>query len=149
MYKLGLLLEDIEKIIYNELLQQCKMGLPAAFSSLYHRHVKELFNTIYRIVQHSGEAEDILQDTFIAAFKGIEQFELKSSFSAWIKRIAINQSISALRKLNFNLSVAIIQGYNGSETIISSLEKSSEVDERTKGLKSISRSVYLKINNDI
>lgn len=98
MYKLWLLLEDIEKIIYNELLLQCKRGLPSAYSSLYHKHAKELFNTIYRIVQHTGEAEDVLQDTFIAAFKGIEQFELKSSFAAWIKRIAINQSISVLRK---------------------------------------------------
>jgi RNA polymerase sigma-70 factor (ECF subfamily) len=91
-------LKDSEPILYDELLNQCKKGNPSAYTALYEKHAKELYNTIYRIVQHSGEAEDVLQDTFIAAFKGIAQFEQRSSFAAWIKRIAINQSISVLRK---------------------------------------------------
>jgi RNA polymerase sigma factor (sigma-70 family) len=91
-------LEIKESIAYDAILDQCKRGISSAYTAMYRIHAKELYNTIYRIVQHSAEAEDVLQDTFVAAFNGIEQFQQKSSFAAWIKRIAINQSISVLRK---------------------------------------------------
>lgn len=79
-------------------MERCKKGETSAFSALYHIHSKEVYNTIYRLVPHTGEAEDLLQEVFVAAFQAIHRFENTGGFRAWIKRIAINHSISWIRK---------------------------------------------------
>lgn len=91
-------MEQRQTIHYDELVERCKRGDSSAFTALYHRHAKELYNSIYRIVGHTAEAEDLLQDSFVVAFQQIQQFEYRSHFGAWIKRIAINKAISVLRK---------------------------------------------------
>lgn len=70
----------------------------AAFSELYHRHAKCVYNSIHRIVAHTAEAEDILQETFLTVYHDIEKLNHIIHIEAWIKRIAINKAISHLRK---------------------------------------------------
>lgn len=79
-------------------VKAAQAGDQRAFSELYREHAKGLYNTVYRMVQHSGEAEDLLQDSFVSAFQQIGQFEQRASFVAWVKRIAIHKAISHLRK---------------------------------------------------
>jgi RNA polymerase sigma-70 factor (ECF subfamily) len=62
-----------------------------------------MFNTAMRILNNREEAEDVLQESFIAAFKNIQQYSGKFSFGSWLKRIVINRSIDALKKRNLNL----------------------------------------------
>lgn len=80
------------------MVERCKKGDTSAFSALYNLYSKEVYNTIFRLVPHTGEAEDILQEVFVAAFQAIHRFENTGGFRAWVKRIAINQSISWIRK---------------------------------------------------
>jgi RNA polymerase sigma factor (sigma-70 family) len=80
------------------LVERCKQGDISAYTAMYHKHAKELYNTIHRIIRHTAESEDILQETFVTAFQHIGSFQQKSSFRTWIKRIAINKSITELRK---------------------------------------------------
>lgn len=82
----------------DELITACKRGDVAAYTRLYELHSGSVYNTIERLIVHTGEAEDILQDSFVAAFQGIEKFRNTGGFRAWIKRIAINKSIERLRK---------------------------------------------------
>ena len=56
-----------------------------------------------RIVNHVGEAEDILQDSFIEAFGSIHTFRSDSTFGAWLKRIVVNRSINSLKKRRLTL----------------------------------------------
>lgn len=81
-----------------DVIEKCKKGDQAAFTSLYHTYAKDVYNTIFRLVNHTGEAEDILQESFLTAYKNIEKFENRSSIKTWITRIAVNQSIDSLRK---------------------------------------------------
>ena len=81
-----------------DLLSRCRRGDPAAYTGLYHQHAVAVYNTILRLVQHTGEAEDILQDSFVAAFQGIKNYKDTGGFRAWIKRIAINKSVDLVRK---------------------------------------------------
>jgi len=81
-----------------ELVERCKRGDPAAYTRLYNQHSKEMYNTILRLVDHTGEAEDILQESFVVAFEQINRLHHADGFRAWIKRIAINKSIDRLRK---------------------------------------------------
>ena len=57
-----------------------------------------MYNTSLRIVNHTADAEDVLQESFVDAFGAIHSFGYKSTFGAWLKRIVINKSINALRK---------------------------------------------------
>ena len=81
-----------------ELVELCKRGDPVAYTRLYNQHSKEVYNTILRLVDHTAEAEDILQESFVAAFKQIDRLHNTGGFRAWVKRIAINKSIDQLRK---------------------------------------------------
>lgn len=68
-------MELVKTITSEEIVEQCKRGDTSAFSALYHMHSKEVYNTIYRLVPHTGEAEDLLQEVFVAAFQAIHRFE--------------------------------------------------------------------------
>ncbi len=81
-----------------DLIQQCLQGETKAYSQLYHRYCKAMFSTCYRIVNHFAEAEDVLQDSFIDAFKNLKTFNYESTFGGWLKTIVINKSINHLRK---------------------------------------------------
>lgn len=81
-----------------ELVELCKRGDPMAYTRLYNHHSRMVYNTILRLVDHTGEAEDILQESFVAAFEQIDRLQNTGGFGAWIKRIAINKSVDRLRK---------------------------------------------------
>lgn len=59
-----------------------------------------MYNTSFRIVNDSFEAEDIMQESFLAAFTKLDSFSETVTFGAWLKRIVINKSITALKKNN-------------------------------------------------
>lgn len=89
---------DTTITIYEELIERCKRGDSSGYTGLYNLHAKEVYNTIFRLVQHTAEAEDILQDSFLAAYQAIDGFQNTGGFRAWIKRIAINKSINWIRR---------------------------------------------------
>ena len=62
-----------------------------------------MYNTIVRMVPDRGDAEDILQETFIKVFRKIDTFKGESTLGAWIKRIAINASLNYIRSNKNNL----------------------------------------------
>src|ERR1700743_2513301 len=91
-------LELTEPILHDELVERCKQGDSRAYAELYRKYAKAMYNTSLRIVNHTGDAEDVLQEAFTDAFRSLEDFHYKSTFGAWLKRIVINKSINQLRK---------------------------------------------------
>ena len=90
---------DQEKIeIQQKLIKQAKQGNQQSVHRLYKMHVQAMFNICIRMVSNKYDAEDILQESFISAFKNIHSFREESSFGAWLKRIVINKSINFLKK---------------------------------------------------
>jgi RNA polymerase sigma factor (sigma-70 family) len=87
---------------HHELVEQCKKGDQKAFQDLYNLHSRAMFNVSMRILHNRDEAEDVLQESFVAAFRHIQSFREKSSFGSWLKRIVINKSLDALKKQNFH-----------------------------------------------
>jgi RNA polymerase sigma factor (sigma-70 family) len=57
-----------------------------------------MFSACLRIINHREDAEDVLQESFIAAFNGLNNFKLESSFGTWLKTIVINKSINFVKK---------------------------------------------------
>jgi RNA polymerase sigma factor (sigma-70 family) len=96
-------LELTEPILHDELVERCKKGDTRAFSEIYQKYAKAMYNTSLRIVNHTGDAEDVVQEAFTDAFRSLEDFSYKSTFGAWLKRIVINKSINQLRKRKMDL----------------------------------------------
>lgn len=81
-----------------QLVMLCITGNQKAQIELYNRYYHAMYNTSFRIVNNSFEAEDIMQDSFITAFSKLDTLKDKSTFGGWLKRIVINNSIHAFNK---------------------------------------------------
>ena len=68
-----------------------------AFGQLIDRHAAVIVNLAYRMVGNRAEAEDLAQETFLAAFKALSTFRADSKFSTWLYRIAANKCKDWLR----------------------------------------------------
>jgi RNA polymerase sigma-70 factor (ECF subfamily) len=82
----------------DELIERCLRGDTLGYKELYVRYSKAMYNTCLRLLNNMAEAEDVLQESFIEAFKNLERFEYRTSFGGWLKQICINRSINQLRK---------------------------------------------------
>jgi RNA polymerase sigma-70 factor (ECF subfamily) len=77
-----------------------KEGQREAFRTLYDRNREYIFRLAIRYVRSHQDAEDVMQETFIKAFKGIGRFDFRvgSSFAAWLGTICVHCAIEHLRR---------------------------------------------------
>lgn len=73
-------------------------GDRAEFAHLVERYSTQVYALALRMLGDPQDAEDVLQETFLKAFRAIRNFEGRSSLSTWLYRIAINESLMRLRK---------------------------------------------------
>ncbi|UKJ07575.1 RNA polymerase sigma factor [Solitalea lacus] len=80
-----------------DLVEKCRTGSSKAQYELYRLYSRSMFNVAVRILNDTGDAEDVLQESFIDAFDKLDGFRNESTFGGWLKRIVINNSINYLR----------------------------------------------------
>jgi len=68
-----------------------------AFRMLVERHSRAIFRVAYRMTANEHDADDVVQETFLRAYRQIDHFEERANFSTWLHRIAINCSLDLLR----------------------------------------------------
>jgi RNA polymerase sigma-70 factor (TIGR02960 family) len=78
-------------------LTRARAGDEEAFRSLVEPYRRELQLHCYRILGSLQDAEDLLQDTLLAAWRGLDKFEGRASMRSWLYRIATNRCLNALR----------------------------------------------------
>lgn len=83
-----------------QLIKLCIANDQFAQLEIYNRYYKAMYNTAYRIVKDSFEAEDVMQDSFLLAFTKLDTLKDIKTFGAWLKRIVINKSIYHFNKSN-------------------------------------------------
>ncbi|WP_423128652.1 RNA polymerase sigma factor [Gaoshiqia sp. Z1-71] len=91
-------MEALYKNIHQDIIDRCRQGNREAQFQLYKLYYKSMYNTCLRMVGNEADAEDIMQESFLNAFKKIDSYEGKVSFGAWIKKIVINRSLDYLKK---------------------------------------------------
>jgi RNA polymerase sigma-70 factor (ECF subfamily) len=72
-------------------------GDSEAFRLLVERHSRSVYKVAYRITGNPDDAEDVVQETFLKAFRQLDRFEERASFGTWLHRIAWNCSVDLLR----------------------------------------------------
>ena len=70
----------------------------AAFEQLMRRHNRALYRTARSIVKDDAEAEDVLQEAYLLAFRAMADFRGEASMSTWLTRIVINEAIGRTRR---------------------------------------------------
>jgi RNA polymerase sigma factor (sigma-70 family) len=98
-------LEPTVKNIHEDLIRGCQVNDRKAQFQVYKLYYKAMFNTAIRIVNDSAQAEDIMQEAFMEAFRKIENYRGESSFGTWLKKIVINKSIDEIRKAKDVISI--------------------------------------------
>ena len=71
---------------------------------LYKLYSKAMYNVSFRIVHNENDAEDVLQEAFVSAFKNLAGYSGASTFGAWLKRIVINKSLNYIKKKHVEIT---------------------------------------------
>jgi len=81
-----------------DLVAALKAGDQSAYAELVERHSPTIYNLALRMMNDREEAEEVLQETFLSAFRAVGRFEGRSQLSTWLYRIAYNAALMRLRK---------------------------------------------------
>jgi len=101
------------------LVNSAKSGDIAAFSELYGLYGKKILNYIFRLTGSREEAEDLMQDTFVLAFKNLDSLKENVKFQSWLFRIAQNN---------------VFQKYRGKTPQLESIDVHDSSGELTSGI---------------
>lgn len=82
----------------------CKQGDRQAQNQFYKLYSKAMYNIAYRITNNELDAEDVLQESFVSAFRNVDSYRGTASIGAWLKRIVINNALTAVRKRKVDLT---------------------------------------------
>lgn len=104
-----------------QLVELCRNDNQHAQLEIYNRFYKAMYNTAFRIVKDSFEAEDIMQDSFLTAFTKLSSIHDTKTFGSWLKRIVVNNSIYHYQKKIKKNEIAI-------ENVEYKLEQANEVN---------------------
>lgn len=87
-----------------ELVELSQQGSRPAFATLVERHKTAVFSMAHRIIGNREDAEEAAQDTFIRAYRALDQFRRDSKFSTWLYRIAMNVCLTKMRQTRLDVT---------------------------------------------
>jgi len=82
----------------NEVVKLIRNGDPDLYGEIMERYQGKLFAYLYRLIGSKEEAEDLLQDVFIKAYRNLMSFDAERKFSSWIYRIAHNEAVNRIKR---------------------------------------------------
>jgi RNA polymerase sigma factor (sigma-70 family) len=83
--------------VHGEIIEKCRRGDREAHYQLYKLYSRSMYNVGFRIVNNVPEAQDVLQEAFISAFRNLDHYRGDASFGSWLKRIVVNKAINVLK----------------------------------------------------
>ncbi len=91
----------------SELVQKARDGDLSAYAALVNRHTRAVYGIVSRMVASRDDADDIVQDVFVLAYKSLGKFRRDAAFSTWLHSIAVNTSIKHIRKMKIRQTTSI------------------------------------------
>lgn len=112
------------------LVQRVQAGEVAAFDHLVRRYRERLYSVVYNMTSNREDAADCVQEAFLKAFTSINKFRGHSSFFTWLYRIAVNHTLSQLkrRRLRRFFSLETIDDEVKSSDVVEFLSEKSRTD---------------------
>lgn len=116
-----------------ELVARVQRGEREAFDRLARRYARRAFGVASRLLQNTADAEDVVQDSFIAAVNAIDSFDLERPFGPWFMRIVVNKGLTAIRSRDAesrHVRTAEISESDATADSTESLRERAEIRER-------------------
>jgi RNA polymerase sigma-70 factor, ECF subfamily len=113
-----------EALSDNELVKIVREKDQERYAEIVERYQTRLFVYIYRLVGNKEEAEDLLQDVFVKAYRNLNSYDTERKFSSWIYRIAHNEAVNYIKRKSLKRFISL-------ETITTTKDKldSSSIEE--------------------
>lgn len=97
------------------LVALARAGDEAPVRTLVQRHNRRLYRTARAVLRNDGEAEDVVQETWVRAFLGLNDFRGEASFATWLTRIALNEALSRVRRRRPTVAIETIDASSARE----------------------------------
>lgn len=113
------------------LVARCVAGEADAFKELYDAHATRLYNLAYRMADTAAEAEDLLQEIFLHAFRKLSTYRGESTLGTWLYRLAVNLCLDHLRSRQGKMERATVGLENErGETVRPAAQRADPVVQR-------------------
>lgn len=89
---------DAGGVTDGDLVERCRRGESAAFTPLFERYARQVYNIAYRYSGDPTEAEDLTQEAFLRAFRALPTLRDSQAFARWLYHIATNICVERLRR---------------------------------------------------
>lgn len=115
------------------IVRQVQAGDVAAFDQLILKYRERVFGVVYNLTANREDASDLTQDSFIKAFQAINRFQGHCSFFTWLYKIAVNTTLSHLRKNRMRsfFSLEKLDEEGGASEVIDKLTDKQGADRST------------------
>lgn len=100
---------DIAGLDETGLVAAAQAGSEAAVRSLIRANNQRLFRVARAVLRNDGEAEDVVQETYVKAFTHLGSFRGESAFSTWLTRIALNEALGRKRRRKNTVEIGMIE----------------------------------------
>jgi RNA polymerase sigma-70 factor (ECF subfamily) len=100
----------------HELIRKARDGDENAFESLVAMHADRVYGALRRFGLDAGEADEVAQEVFVRAWRGLSRFQERAQFSTWLYRIAFNE---AQRQLSRRRPAPVEAGPDGDDVVLS------------------------------
>jgi RNA polymerase sigma-70 factor (ECF subfamily) len=80
-----------------DLIARCRGNERAACDEFYHRFRRQVAGNLYRVLGDRGDLDDLVQEVFVIAFRGLERFRGEARLSTWLYRICVNVALGRIR----------------------------------------------------
>ncbi len=128
------------KINESEVIKRILGGEKELYEILVKRNNQKLYRIIRGYIKDYAEIEDIMQDSYVKAFTKLYQFKLESTFSTWLIRIGINESLARLKEKGrlYHLNE---QSYNSKSNTILEIPDSKQLNPQDKMIRNEAKRV--------
>ena len=80
-----------------DLIERCRAHERAAHDEFYHRFRRQVAGNLYRVIGDRADLDDLVQEVFVIAFRGLERFRGDARLSTWLYRICVNVALGRIR----------------------------------------------------
>ena len=140
----------------NALLAAHVAGDPDAFAELFQRHADRLWSLALRTLRHPADAEEVLQEAMLAAFRRAGSFRAEAAVGTWLYRIVLNACLDRLRRARArptafagdDVIAALPSPADGPEAVVLQRELSDEIEQALGQLSADQRTALVLVDLD-
>lgn len=99
---------DLAALSDQDLAELARQGEREAFRQIMQRYNRRIYRVARAILKDESDAEDVVQETYLRAFIGLEGFRRDSTLATWLTRIAVNEALGRLRRIKPSVDLSVL-----------------------------------------